>query len=93
LLQDCSTKLSEAVSRSNWDKAKVVQILMDTLTKDSKKIAKDRIRIQEQKDEVERQKVVAASSGVKRGHAKSTEEAASTSTAKRMKPATPAVQT
>jgi len=39
--------------------------MLDAATKDSMKIAKDRIRIQEQKDEVERQKVVAASSGVK----------------------------
>jgi len=48
----------------------VVQIMLDVATKDSMKSAKDRIRIKEQKEEVERQKVVAASSGVKRGHAK-----------------------
>jgi len=64
--------------------------MLDVATKDSMKIVKDRIRILEQKDEVERLKVVAASSGVKRGHAKSTEEAASKSTAKRMNPATSA---
>jgi len=49
LLQACNKKLSEAVSRSNWDEAKVVQIMLDVVTKDSMKNAKDRLRIQEQK--------------------------------------------
>jgi Fe-S cluster biosynthesis and repair protein YggX len=94
LLQDCNNKLSEAVSRSNWDEAKVVQIMLDAATKDSMKITEDRLRIQKERDEViEKQKAIAASSGstssVKRDHPKSTEkEATSKSTAKRMKRAT-----
>ena len=46
LLQDCNKKLSEAVGRSNWDEAKVVQLMLDAAMKDSMKIAEDRIRIQ-----------------------------------------------
>ena len=41
LLQDCNKKLYEAVGMSNWDKAKVVQIMLDAATKDYMKIADD----------------------------------------------------
>ena len=38
LLPYCNKKLSGAVNRSNWDEAKVVQILLDAATEDSVKI-------------------------------------------------------
>jgi predicted NAD-dependent protein-ADP-ribosyltransferase YbiA (DUF1768 family) len=51
LLQDCYKKLSEAVSRSNWEEVRV-QIMLDAVAKNLLKVADDMKMIQKQKDKV-----------------------------------------